>query len=436
MCTHLEAVGRGEVPRLVINIPPGHMKSLLVSVFFPAWMWTHRPSWRSLFSSYGHDLAVRDSVRCRTIIESDQYRQWYPHVCLSDDENRKDSFNNTLGGARRCTSVGGSVIGWRGDAVVCDDPINATDVRSVPTREAVIEWWDKAMSSRLNDMRKGVRVIIMQRLHEQDLTGHVLKQGGYEHLCLPSEFEPERRSVTLRGSWTDPRTKAGEILFPEMFPPGVLARARIDLGSDGFAGQHQQRPFPADGGMLKSTWWRYWKTAPKCEVVIQSWDMAFKGTQTSDYVVGQVWGRNGANYYLLDQIRGRYDAPATIKAVRDLTARWPNTLIKLVEDAANGTAVVALLKSEIEGLLAVKPDGGKESRAAAISPLIEAGNVYLPDPEQHPWVKDFTAECTAFPKSVNDDQVDAMSQGLNRLRKMGATVTVLKPSRNPRNDQL
>jgi predicted phage terminase large subunit-like protein len=428
---HLEAVSEGYIQRLVINIPPGHMKSLIVSVFWPAWEWANKPGRRSLFSSYSNDLAVRDSIRCRSIIESDQYREWYSGPAgwtLSDDQNRKDIFKNTLGGERKSTSVGGAATGFRGDAVVVDDPHNASEITSDAIRKSTIEWWDKAMSSRLNDMRTGARVIIMQRLHEDDLTGHVLRQGGYEHLCLPSEFDPKRRSATCAGAWSDPRNEPGELLFPTMFPAEVLDRAKVDLGSDGYAGQHDQSPFPADGGMLKEKWWRFWTVRPSVTTLIQTWDMAFKGTQTSDFVVGQVWGKHNADYYLLDQIRGRFDFPQTLAAVQRLTEKWPTATLKLVEDAANGPAVISALRGKVEGLLAVKPEGGKEARAAAVSPMIEAGNVYLPDPAQFPWVNEFIAECTAFPLGKNDDQVDAMTQGLNRLRRMSTGVTQMTTS--------
>jgi predicted phage terminase large subunit-like protein len=190
------------------------------------------------------------------------------------------------------------------------------------------------------------------------------------------------------------------------------------MGSYAAAGQLQQRPSPAEGGILKRHWWRFYREAPRqFSEVIQSWDCAFKDTRTSDFVVGQVWGRNGADKYLLDQVRGRMDCPATIQAVKRLSEKWSQAQAKLVEDKANGPAVIATLKHEIAGLIAVNPEGGKEVRAHAVSAQIEAGNVYLPDPTIAPWITGFIEECAAFPNGAYDDQVDAMSQALNRLRK-------------------
>jgi phage terminase large subunit-like protein len=309
------------------------------------------------------------------LIESSWYRETFqPAWKLSDDQNEKDYFENTKSGFRISLSVGGRGTGFRGDAIVVDDPLNASDQYSEPARRASIFWFDTVMSSRLNDMATGSKVIIMQRLHQTDLSGYVLEQGTYEHLCLPSEFEPERRAVTSIG-WRDPRTEPGEILFPAMYPQRVLDQARKDLGAAGYAGQHQQRPSPAAGGVLQRHWWRYWKPrgvalppvtmrlpdGTVCEIealdlperfdtVIQSWDCAFKDLKTSDFVVGQVQARLGSSRYLLDQVRDRLDMPRTAQAIRTMSAKYPEASAKLVEDKANGPAVVQSLKHEISGL--------------------------------------------------------------------------------------
>lgn len=450
VCRHLQAVAEGEIKRLLINIPPGHAKSLLVSVLFPAWMWLHRPEWRSLFASYALDLAIRDSVRCRALLES----QWYQQVLavlvdqdpptkaweLSRDQNTKSQFENSCKGFRISLGVGGKGTGYRGDCIIVDDVLNAKDQFSDAAIEEAIFWWDNVMSSRLNDMATGAKIIIMQRLSERDLAGHVLERGGYDHLCLPTEFDLDLANAPSSIGWTDPRTRAGDLLFPAMFPAHVIAQAKIDLGAAGFAAQHQQRPTPVGGGMLKKYWWRFWQ--PKganlrpvqvkladgsielraavelpadFDVCVQTWDMAFKDTATSDFVVGQVHAAKGADRYILDQMRDRMDFPASLLAVRQLSARWPKALTKLVEDKANGPAVVASLKHEIGGMIEVKPEGGKISRAAAASPQLESGNWYLPHPLLAPWVDAFLAECSAFPAGAHDDQVDAWSQGAKRL---------------------
>jgi predicted phage terminase large subunit-like protein len=285
-----------------------------------------------------------------------------------------------------------------------------------------------------------------------------LQRGGYAHLCLPAEFEPDRRCGTSIG-WQDPRTEAGELLCPQRFSHAALEEYKTALGSYRYAGQFQQRPAPADGGMLKRYWWGYWQprgmNLPPVAVKlpngtielrkavelpigfdsqIQSWDMAFKDTKNADFVVGQVLASHGADRYLLDQVRDRLDFPATLLAVRRLCAQWADAYTKLVEDKANGSAVVQSLRHEIAGFVEVNPEGGKESRAAAASPQLESGNWYLPHPMLKPWVEGFIAECAAFPNGANDDQVDAWSQGAKRLlrhRPQTARPQVFIPPKHP-----
>ena len=450
---HLQAVSEGRIKNLLINVPPGHAKSLIVSVLWLAWQWIRTDNgaqWRGLFASYDAGLAIRDSMRCRRLVESELYRKTFrPTWNLSSEQNAKDYFENTQSGSRISLSVGGRGTGFRGDAIVVDDPLNASDQYSEHVRREVTFWFDVTMSSRLNDMETGSKVIIMQRLHEEDLSGHVLAQGTWEHLCLPSEFEPERRSVTSIG-WRDPRTEPGEMLFPALYPRTVLDQARKDLGAAGYAGQHQQRPSPAEGGVLPRHRWRFWQPRgralppvrirypdgsegeiyaidlpEKFDAMIQSWDCSFKGLPTSDYVVGQVLAKVGADRYLLDQVRSRLDMPGTVQAIRALSDKYPNSGAKLVEDKANGPAVIQSLKHEITGLKEVNPEGGKMSRAAAVSPEVEAGNWYLPHPGIAPWVLEFIEECASFPQGAHDDQVDAWSQGGNYLRSRGPEPGVL-----------
>jgi predicted phage terminase large subunit-like protein len=440
---HLQAVSEGRIKNLLINIPPGHGKSLIVSVLWPAWQWIRTDEggcWRGLFASYDFGLAIRDSVRCRSLIESPWYRETFrPLWQLSCDQNEKGLFENTKSGSRISLSVGGRSTGLRGDAIVVDDPLNASDQFSDRVLSDTVFWWDQSMSSRLNDMERGNKIVIMQRLSERDLSGHALERGNYEHLCLPSEFEPGRRAATSIG-WCDPRTAPGEVLFPALYSQKVLDQAKIDLGSAGYAGQHQQRPSPAAGGVLQRHWWRYWQPRgaglppvrirlpdgselaieavelpEKFDAVTQSWDLTFKDNKTSDYVVGQVLARKGASRYVLHQVRERMDMPRTVQAIRKVSADYPDSKAKLVEDKANGPAVIQSLKNEISGLIAINPEGGKMSRASAVSPELEAGDWHLPHPAIALWVPGFIEECAAFPNGTHDDQVDAWSQGANYM---------------------
>jgi predicted phage terminase large subunit-like protein len=435
---HLDAVTRGQIRNLLINVPPRHMKSLLVAVFWPAWEWIRWPERRWLFSSYAAQLSIRDSVKCRRLIESPWYQaRWGDRFALTGDQNTKGRFDNNKSGYRLSTSVGGSATGEGGDRIVCDDPNNVNEVESDSVRKATNDWFDVVMSTRVNDPKTTAKVTVMQRCHQLDLSGHLLEQGGWEHLCLPAEYEDGRCATSI--GWSDPRAAHGELLWPERFGADEIASLKRSLGSYGAAGQLQQRPSPAEGGLIKRHWWRYYQPLganlppvivrhpdgtdrPIAAVLlhggrgelIQSWDCSFKDLETSDYVVGQVWGNMGANFYLLEQVRGRMDFPATLRAVRGMSSRWPAALAKLIEDKANGSAVIQMLTHELGGILPVNPEGGKVARARAASPLIEAGNVYLPHPQFAPWVNDFIEECAAFPNGAHDDQVDAMTQALLR----------------------
>lgn len=427
---HLEAITRGDIHNLIINIPPRYMKSLSVCVFWPCWEWTQSPHVRWLFSSYSDRLATRDSLKCRRLIQSPWYQsQWGGAFKLTGDQNEKTRFENDKTGYRLATGVGGAATGEGGDRLVVDDPIKAKDADSDAVRTAANTWWDETMSTRGNDPKTVAKVIVMQRLHEEDLTGHVLARGAehYEHLCLPATYEPR---VYVSGiGWSDPRTEDGALLWPERFDATAVAQLMVNLGSYGAAGQLQQRPTPRGGGMIKRAWWKFYTVRPdRFDQVVDSWDMTFKDTASSDFVAGQKWGRIGADAYLLDRIHDRMDFPTTLQAVRNLAAMSPIAAAKLVEDKANGAAVIASLRQQVAGLLAIEPDGGKQSRAAAVSPFIEAGNVYLPDPEIAPWIEAFIAECSAFPLGAYDDDVDAMTQALMRLLLLYVPTDVHKPA--------
>jgi predicted phage terminase large subunit-like protein len=257
LCEHLTAVTRGQIRNLLINVPPRHMKSLAVGVFWPAWEWISAPQRRWLFASYASTLSERDSNHCRRLIQSQWYQsRWGSRFRLCDDQNAKHRFENDKSGSRIATSVGGWATGEGGDRVVVDDPHNVVDRESEAARLEALRWWDESMSTRLNDPKTGAKVIVMQRIHEKDLSGHVLEQGGYVHLCLPAEFETSRRCVTVIG-WRDWRKAEGELLWPDRVGPKEIAEFRRTLGSSAYAGQFQQRPSPAGGARFRAEWFRY-----------------------------------------------------------------------------------------------------------------------------------------------------------------------------------
>lgn len=425
ICEHLEAATRGEIRNLVINIPPRCGKSTIVSVMWPTWVWTFRPEFRWMFASYGLSLANRDSVKCRRLIESPWYQRHFSDMfTLAGDQNAKSRFENDKTGYRLATSVDSGVTGEGGNAVVADDPHNVRQVESTAEREAVLEWWDAAISSRLNDPKRDVKVIVMQRVHASDLTGHVLDQGGYTHLYLPMEYEPARQCVTVLG-WHDPRTRDGDLLWPERIGTQEVTALKISLGSYNYAGQYQQRPAPREGGVFKRDWFsrRYRPAAlPRMTQIVQAVDSAFKTGVGSDYSVIATWGTDGRDYYLLDLWRAKVDFPDLVRAIPDQAAHW-NPQAILIEDAASGQSAIQQLRRDTNlPIIAVPAKGSKESRADSVSPLFEAGKVVLP--EGVPWLGEFIEEHVNFPRAPHDDIVDTTSMSLTRLKGSGGRIPI------------
>lgn len=411
---YLTLVQRREIRRLIINVPPRHMKSLLCTVFFPCWVWTQSPGARFICSSYAETLSIKHSLDRREVLSSDWYQElWGDRVSFTDDQNAKSEYRNTARGVMIATSTGGSVTGKGADFIVVDDPHNPTTMLGDADRATALRHFDITLSTRLDQPKTGCIVVIMQRLHEGDLTGHLIAGEGWDQLTLPSEAEVEEtrkfpisKQVHLR--------QPGELLWPERFPQEVLKQARIRLGSYAFAGQHQQRPSPAEGGILKRGWWKRYDIAPaQFDQVIQSWDCTFKDTKDADFVVGQVWGRIGANRYLLDECRERMTFSETVHAVRALSEKWPAAVTKLIEDKANGSAIIDVLRNQLGGIIPITPTESKEARAQAAAPEVEAGNFHVPN---GPMGDAFIEELASFPNGSFDDRVDAFSQAAARFR--------------------
>lgn len=442
------------VRNLLVNIPPGTAKSRIVSVFFVAWAWLHWPSWRVMCLSANPEVALRDASFCRQLIESKWYRESFGVEWeLREDQNAKSNFENTAGGARGAKGITAKIIGLRADAIIVDDPHDAKEIYSDVQRKAVLTAWNDAIANRVNDLRTSIRIGVMQRLHEEDWSGFVLAQGIWCHVRLPMEYEskteckcPTCEAGVNAFGWKDPRTVEGEVLHPLRFPPEVLADEK-KKGSMYYSGQFQQRPAPAEGGMFKRLWWRFFRvegsgTHPRprpegCvtrdveparvlpnmtasgagsafEWILVSLDAAFKDKPDGSRVSFLVIGGNKADRFVLDNHTEHMDYVQTKAKLRELQKKYPEVNRFLVEDKANGTAIINELNSEIGGIIEVKPEGGKESRAYAIQPLVEAGNVYLLDGA--PWLDDFITELSLFPNGSKDDQVDSLSQALNYMR--------------------
>lgn len=419
ICDTLDRFASREIKRLIISTAPRHGKSELVSRKFPAFLLGQNPDASIIACSYSADLASRMNRDVQRIIDSQAYKELFcdttlsnPHIFATDTSHSQRNSNLfeivNHRGSYRSTGVGGGITGMGGDYIIIDDPVKNREEADSPTyRDKVYDWYTSTLYTRLE--KDGCILLTMTRWHEDDLAGRLLQKMQQEDadqwtvLNLPAVCEYPKPAYDIR--------EEGQALWAWKYDEKALAKIKTAIGSRDFTALYQQRPSPGEGGTFKRGWWKYYTALPNdlCDFV-QSWDCAFKGKDSSDFVVGQVWARQGANRYLLDQVRGRMGFTETLQAMRNLSAKWPQAIRKLVEDKANGPAVIDVLKRELTGLVPVEPLGGKIARANAAAPAIEAGNVYLPDPKIAPWVGDFVEEHVKFPNDIHDDQVDAQSQ--------------------------
>lgn len=417
VCEYLEKNFRGEIPKLVINQPPGTSKSTIVSVLFMCWAWVQEPGHKFFSASFDRGNVLRDAQRCIDLVTSDFFRaRWGDRVSINTRNLAVLNFA-THGakpedgvGQRYSSTVGGPVTGKHFDTHVYDDPHKPLAVSKV-TLANVKKWYRGTVANRFRNLKRKRQILIMQRLHDDDMAGFLEKEDGFYVVRLPMRYEMNGAAVG------DPRTQEGELLCPERIPEYAVAALERSMGSMESAAQLQQRPVPEGGDIFKREWFRFYKGVPaRFDQIIQSWDCTFKDENaSSSYVVGQVWGRRGAEFYLLDQVRARMGFVATLMAIKALSAKWRKAVKKLIEDKANGPAVESSLRKTMPGIVMVNPLGGKIARANSCSPLFEAGNVFLPDPEIAPWIGDYMAEFMSFPRGSNDDQVDCTSQALCHL---------------------
>lgn len=429
---YLQAVENGEISRLIINIPPRHMKSIQATVCYPAWAWIKRPGKRFVKVSYSDNLSRKHNILCRDIIKSQWYQSnWGDRFTIKDDVDRQNEFKNDLHGMMYSTSTGGSLTGEGGDVIIVDDPQNPLMANSETERQASINFFRSTLQTRLNDPKKGAIIIIMQRLHENDLTGYILTEKlGYTHLCLPAEAE-QRTIIRFPVSGKEIIRDEGDILNPDRFDRSILNELKKSMGSAQYAGQFQQTPAPTGGVIFQREWLgNFYKpaSAPHQASLIQSWDMAFTKSEGSAKVAGFVMGRSGSNIYIHDLVNDKMTFTESVAAVRTMSGKWPKARAKVVENKANGPAIVDLLKKEIPGMVEFNPKGSKEERAISVTPYFEAGNIWLPDPATHPWVHDLINDLLIFPKGTYKDCVDALVQGILYLMDKPATVGPPKDS--------
>jgi predicted phage terminase large subunit-like protein len=425
ICEYLEAVTAGEIRKLAINIPPRSTKSTSVSVLWPAWTWIRRPEIRWLFASYHLPLSIRDLLKARRVIQSPWYQaRWGSRFALTGDQNTKLRYDNDRGGFRMAASVDSGITGEGGDIIVYDDPHNVREAESEAVREATIEWYDQVMATRKNDPATAAEVLVMQRVHEADLAGHVLAEGGWEHLCLPMEYEPKRACVihrkledgTLTEERPDPRTEEGELLCPERFGPTEIADFKRRMGSRGYAGQMQQRPAPAEGGILKTAWFqRRPLSADRPQGIYQFWDTAFTKDKQNDMCVCGTFLEYPDRWRLTDLWFGREEFSGLKKKAKELCElHKPRAVV--IESKSSGIVLLQEWRRESRlPILGYNPDkdGDKVARAYAIQPLLEAGKLEIPT--DAPWVDAFLHQCTVFPNGDHDDMVDVLTSALINL---------------------
>ena len=424
----LEEISQRDNGRLMISLPPRHGKSELVTVRYTAWRLEREPAMPIILGAYNQTLAERFSRKIRRIARE--------RVALSTERKAAEEWETAAGGGVRAAGVGTGITGMGGRLIVIDDPVKSREeANSEAFRERVWDWYRDDLYTRLEP--GGSIILIMTRWHEDDLAGRLLREmaaGGeqWRVINLPALAEPG-----------DALGRAvGTALCPARYPAHALRRIERVMGASSFGALYQGRPSPAEGGLFKRWWWRFWYDAedaapPPVTVrladggvhlcpqvprpaafdgMAQSWDCAFKDGKGNDCVAGGVWGWVGAEKYLLAQTCRRMDFPATLQAIRTTCQTWPQSEEILIEDKANGSAVVQVLRRELSGVVAVEPAGGKVARAHAVAPMMEAGQVYLPHPAQASWVRDYLEELAAFPSGTHDDQVDQTTQFLLRRR--------------------
>ena len=409
----LMEVRQGRIKRLIINLPPRHLKSLMASIAFPAWCLGHDPSAQILCVSYAQDLADKLARDCRSIMMSPWYGRIFP-TRLATQRQAVQEFVTTRQGYRLATSTGGVLTGRGADIIVIDDPLKPEEALSQAQRKAANEWFDHTLYSRLNDKRHGAIVIVMQRLHEDDLVGHVLAQEPWEVLSFPAiaEADEVHRIETMWGPRRF-RRRQGEALHPEREPLETLDRIRRTLGEYNFAGQYQQAPAPLGGGLVRTEWFKRYRESDRPESfdrIVQSWDTANKATELSDFSVCTTWGVKGKNLFLIGLFRRRLEYPALKREVREQQSLF-NANEVLIEDKASGTQLIQELIDEgCHSVTRYEPTCEKIMRLHAQTALIENGFVHIP--ETAPWLAEYLHEMTVFPNGKHDDQVDSTAQFL------------------------
>lgn len=434
ICEALEAVEAGKIKKLLINVPPGFMKSMLTSVFFPAWLWgpKNQAHKRLISTSYAQDLAIRDNKRARDLIESEKYTRWWgDRVKLSGDQNAKIRYENEAKGFRQAASTGSALTGHRGDILIIDDPHSVGSAESEAERAAATMWVGETVPTRFNDQEEGITIVIMQRLHQQDVSGFILGEGegaeslpGYVHLMIPMEFEPDRKClIDIPGwKWEDPRTEAGELAWPERFSRDAVEDLKTTFrragGEYAVAGQLQQSPVPREGGMFQLEDFQVIDASdvPNIFHTCRGWDLAATKDGHGAQTAGVKMGLHAGKVYILDCVAGRWGANEVITKLKNCVGRDGYSVTQSIpqDPGQAGKAQRAYLAGELMGAnLHFSPESGeKADRARPLSAQAESGNLYV---VRGPWNDALIQEFCSFPSGKLADRVDASSRAFHWL---------------------
>lgn len=445
MCWILEKfyhdVLAGKQPHIIISAPPRHGKSELVSVRFPAWVLGNAPDIHFIATSYSSELSSSFNKKIQELINTDAYKKLFPNIQLPTKGSRKECNSERFdilntNGSYRSAGVGGGITGMGADILVIDDPVKDDKEALSPTiRESVYEWFRGTAYTRLAP-KAGI-LLTMTRWHLDDLAGKLITKmkedlngdgDKWQVINFPAVAVNEEYIDLPQPNGEVVKTKfrsVGEPLHADRYNLKRLNRIKHTLGEFKWNAMYQQNPVAEGGNIFKRSWFKYYAQSElpgSFDILFASWDMTFKDNKKADYVVGQLWGKYGANFYLIDQIRKQMGFTETKQAVEEMYAKYPYCLTWLVEDKANGTAIIDVLRDSVPGVISINPHESKIARAAAITSLVEAGNIILPYPEDVPWVNQFIDECIIFPSGAHDDQVDAMSQGINWCYKTDINI--------------
>jgi predicted phage terminase large subunit-like protein len=414
MAEYLHAVETGDIRRLIINMPPRYLKSLCISVAWPAWLLAQNPAKRIIVASYASALSIKHSLDCRELLSSPWYRLIYPQTELLHGQNEKHKYMTTQYGFRLATSVGGAVTGEGGDVLIVDDPLNPSQAQSRLFRNLANRWFEQTFSSRLNDKRKGGIVVVMQRLHPNDLSGYLQEKGNWEVLELPAIAEHTRHFFLKQ---VDYRIHEGECLHAAREDRQMLAQTRHEMGSYAFLAQYQQQPISLIGGLIKAQWLQRYETRnlPETLEITQSWDTAIKAGAQNDPSVCMTIGRAGGKDYILEVVRDWLEYPQLKRLICTQAEKWQPQAI-LIEDKASGQSLLQDLRHQTRlPVIPCLPVGDKLTRFAAFTPLFEAGYIALP--YHASWLQECEQELLSFPEAVHDDQIDSISQYLAWQRR-------------------